>query len=653
MTSLPRGRVCPRAGRSRYRGRPSITLTRILRAGVAGALLLSGAAQAATTITQPTTEQPGNVVRSDAVSLAINPGGLSASRSSSTATYTYQCNASILNACSGANSPLSQLIVKAPDGTEVLNRTSPWKNASLASVLNGTFDLAIDPQPATAPSGGYRGGPWSASLSLAGLPAGVYTVTTVITNKTKTGVLGSCITATATAGTTASTAGTVTESFTFEYRPWQQTFVDYFEVGSVQFNTTPKEFAFEVDGSASPIVKGAAGAAAMHFFTLPDATVDLSNNLQLHLYTPPADPLICVDEPHLCLPPDAIPCDPETGCIPRIAVITYDQPGTSVSHNQLVGFFDLQTRAFVAHARTGGKIRVLASGGTDLDALLNEGWKTLVNTAAGAGIDLPHLLSQPVVVRVPGPTPAEQIEATVSLLEGIQLAYIPTVAGPLGPPTLGAGLIVHIGSWSGMPDKGGGSGYGLQVKSAEDLPALPALPSIGALLASGGKLRHIVGKVPPGGGQHMIALSVDTSPGAPNGLPVWLPLVSGVATVGDNGVEFIGDDLLTIHFELCLAGSCSGLSTLAGTGLAIFPASPLTGTLSIGELPLIWTTCTAGLGTATCPAGSVRLITDIDRLVADSTGSLLTDPAVQDVLQLADPVLDQLLGGPLGGIPGL
>lgn len=631
-------------------------LGRVL-AGAVGSFVLVHAATAATTFDPPGTFT--DPVR-DTVAISVNPGAQIWTRStsilSSSAAFTQQNanSASTILACTGASTPFSEIIITDPNGDPAFHLQSPE--------VSGVGVLGLQ---------SWRGGPWSTTVDLTGKPAGTYTVETRIHNKVRSAHNGStgganglpCTTGTPTNAGTAFpnppsngyTPGPVIETKTFEFRPWQQTFVDYFGGGAVRFNTLPEEFTWEVDGSKAPLIKGAPAETAMRLYWLPQTGgLDLENpqnmltNLLGSLFTPPADPMACVDDPEACLPPTVVPCNPADGCVPRIAYIYYYSG--PAPYQELAGFFDLDTRAFVAYARTAGKLRVLSSGGPVIDALLDGAWSNLVNQAAMAGIDLPTLLNQPVVLKIP--YAQEQVTVTVSLLNGAQVTVSPLPASPAGPLAVAAGLIIHTGAWTG-PDLGlgGGSAYGYSVKSAEDLPALPPVPGIGALLVSGGKVRHVVGKVPNGGGTHTIALSVDTSAGEPNGLPVWLPLVSGAGAVADSGVEFIGDDLLVLDFELCFDGSCSGAGAVIGTGLAMFPRSPLDGVISIGDLPLIWQSCSLALTTITCPPGGIQAITTIDGQVLDITTQLFGNPTVQEVLATADPILDQLLGDALGSIP--
>src|SRR5581483_8385973 len=118
-----------------------------------------------------------------------------------------------------------------------------------------------DPAAATQPApsnSNYRGGAWSTSLTLAGHPAGIYTLTTHIQDTTKIGLLGAC-----------TKVNDPDQVSTFEYRPWQLQFHDLPGTGNVRMNTNPPEFQFDVSGFQSPLVTGATGVADMKFYALP------------------------------------------------------------------------------------------------------------------------------------------------------------------------------------------------------------------------------------------------------------------------------------------------------------------------------------------------------------------------------------------------
>lgn len=622
-------RVAARVPRARGRRvRVGAVAATALFAGITAGSMAGGA-----TTVAPAPEAPGNVVRESGVTINVNPGGQVQARNVllvAGANWTAITDPLVATTlCAGDNpagtnrSPRSSIVVTGPDGATVLTANSPAKSLN---ALSEDYGKPLVPQPAPGNSN-YRGGPWSTTLNLAGKPAGTYTITTTIQHMTKNGTLGACTIGSAPLGTAgAISPGVLTQTTTFEYRPWQQRFDDYFGGGSVRFNVSPAEFTYTVGGQAAPVTKGTDGARAMSFFALPDAAS----------FTPPADPLGCAGNPSACLPAVAAPCDPGAGCVPRLVVIDHTK-GT----DRLVGVFDLETGAFVAYAKAGAKTRVLASGGTDVDTVLRGALKGVVDAAAAAGVDLPLLLSQPVVLKLDDGTTTTEL--TVSVLEGIELLTRPTVRRPASGTTLGAGLIVHIATWTPTPETIP-TGYGYTVQEAGILPAIPSgLPAPANLLLSGGKLRHVVGRVPENGGQHVIALAADTQPGEPNGLPIWLPIVSGAATVADSGIEFIGDDMIVASIETCILGVCLGLGALVGTGVALFPTSPLDGILSIGDIPALWNDCIVETTTVSCPGGPIQLVTTLDGVLQDVAGQVLANPAVQDALAQLDPILGPLL----------
>jgi hypothetical protein len=293
---------------------------------------------------------------------------------------------------------------------------------------------------------------------------------------------------------------------------------------------------------------------------------------------------------------------------------------------------------------------VIVSGGTQVDDLLHTTFASLVDTAAAAGIDLPALLAKPVKVKLVQGDKTTVI--TVSLLEAIEITNVPTEHQPSGQLAIVAGLLLHTGEWSAAPAGANGtSGYGAFVQEAGILPAIP--PTAGLL---GGKLRHIVVSVPDNGGTHIDltkALAVPLAGAAPGiaaglleaqlgtdlpdesvdvaGTLEQLGVTADTAGVVDSGMEFIGDDIITISFEVCVSGSCSGLSVVAGTGLALFPRSPLDPFLSIKDIPVLWNDCLTGL-TVSCPTGPIAAIDQLDVAVSDLAAQLLSNPAVSDAL---------------------
>ena len=154
-----------------------------------------------------------------------------------------------------------------------------------------------------------------------------------------------------------------------------------------------------------------------------------------------------------------------------------------------------------------------------------------------------------------------------------------------------------------------------------------------------GKLKHITGKIPANSGGHIVAIGVDTDYDATSGLPLHLPLASTLGLVPDSGIDFVGSATVLLNAELCIPGlGCFGGAGLLGTGVATFGKSPLP--VNLGSLPLIWGD-ELGLGAAMAP---------VDSLVSDLTASVLTNPAVTDLL---GQVTGLLPGLPVPGVPGL
>ena len=647
--AMTEGRHFVRADESAPRSRKRRRLGVALAVVALTSTLVGGIGSAATTVSPSEQDGATTVVREEHVTLDVGTqanmfarsttGFTTASGGTANAAYSQMnpSNNSILNflPCTGTNSPWSEVTVLDPNGDPVFHAESPE--------VGGVFSLGLQK---------WRGSPWSTEMDLTGAEAGVYTVQTRIHNKVRSTHNFStsnvfylpCTTGTPTQMTAFAlgnppnfryTAGPVLETTTFEYRPWQQRFEDVFGGGSVSFNLTPEEFTFEVDGNQGPLVKGADGAAAIQTFGLPSGA----------LFTPPADPQDCATDPASCLPSVAMPCN-IANCDPRIVFIAWASGNGGEPGDNLFGFFDLDTRAFVAYARTNGVQRVLLSGGTVIDGLLGTTYAGLVQAAAAAGIDLPALLAQPVTIRFANMEITHEI--TVSLLEGLQIVTRPTDIRPPGATELAAGLIIHIGTWLGVPDLGGYSGYGYTVQEAGVLPAIPSgLPAPANLLLTGGKLRHVVGLMPEDGGLHIVPIGVSTQPstGLLLPLPADIPLslagfpatvapITGLPAATDSGVEFLGDDMVIAQFELCLGPlvGCFGGGTLIGTGLALFPSSPLHRHISIGELPALWTNCDLDMtgGAPVCPEGPVRVVTQLDGVIQDATTSILGNAAVLD-----------------------
>lgn len=628
-------RACRRARRKTVAALTALALAAGLT-GISGAL--------ATTSLEPVpTETNADglpVVRNDSITLTVDKGAHMYGRLFSTSNFSL-VTSSLLVSCKGNNtaaggrsdSPRSEIVVRGPGGA-LPTLTSPARALNLL----GGDGAVLDPQPPPGNDVYLGGGPWSATQSLAGRPAGIYTVTTTIIDKVRTGS-GPCISGTPVktpsgALTNTFTTAPVAETTMFEYRPWQHKFTDLLGTGTVRMNTTPEEFQFDVSSQASPVVGGAAGAEAMQLFSLPNR---LSAHISFNAGACGADPLSC-------LPDTAVSCDPAQGCRPRLVTIDYDD-GTS----HLTGLFDLETRAFAARATAGGHTRVLFSGGSDVDATIQGLLDRLNEMAGGLGLDLPALLATSVNLNVARPDGTTDV-IQISFLRMIEIFNVPdgpaTGLALTGPLSVGAGVITHFGEWIRTPApinpalrdaNGDHSGYGYTVTEATALPTVPSLGAPLNVLVPPGKVKHVTGRIPTGSGGHVVAVGVDTDPDATTGLPFHLPLASAPGLVPDTGLDFVGTTVFVVSAEVCnpALGGCLGGAAMLGTGVATFGTSPLP--VNFGSLPLVWGD-DLGLGNVVAP---------VDGTVADVTGSVLTTPAVTELLAMV-PLAD-LIGGQVPG----
>jgi hypothetical protein len=616
-------------GSRRSRRTVAVLTSLALAAGLAG---FTGA-NAATTIPSPTNESGanGSVVRGDVATVNVDPGGVNYFRSSGSGTFSALGSPGL---CWGTGSPSSEVKVTGPDNVVVLQKTSPVKN--LANQI-------VSPQPASPSGTQHRGGAWSAEVQLS-VP-GVYRVDTTLNNRVKTGVFGGCGVGTGN-GTSVGASPVFEPPTFFEYRPWQQKFTDLLGTGKVQLNTVPKEFQFEVSGASapSPIIDG---AQAMRLYSLPNGaafSLDIPN------------PGACGSDPLSCLPETALSCNPAQGCVPRLVTINYQGAA-----DKLTGLFDLETKAFAAVATTGGHTRVLVSGGTQVDKFLHDLLGQVTDAAGQLGIDLPALLDTDVDLNVQQPDGTTKV-IRVNLLKGLEMFSVAngpaTGLGIAAPITLGAGVITHFSTWTGSPDPdytdSNGlphSSFGYDVTEASALPAVPSLPSLASLLVPPGKIQHIRSRIPKGAGTHSVVLGADTHADPATGLPVHLPLISTPGTTTDDGIDFVGRATV-VQFDICvdLFGTlvCGGGGLVLGTGVATFGTNPLP--INFGSIPLIWGD-ELGLGSLMAP---------VDGLVSDLTESVLTNPAVTDLLGQVTALLPSLPGLPTtpgggtpGGIPGL
>ena len=86
------------------------------------------------------------------------------------------------------------------------------------------------------------------------------------------------------------------------------------------------------------------------------------------------------------LPANALSCNPNAGCEPRIVLLNRH---SATEH--VVGVFDLDTKAFISFNQVGKTTRVMLSLGPDNDALLRESlrrcWRIRLNLRQGRMLD--------------------------------------------------------------------------------------------------------------------------------------------------------------------------------------------------------------------------------------------------------------------------
>ncbi|MBW8751148.1 MAG: hypothetical protein JF565_06935 [Propionibacteriales bacterium] len=619
----------------------------------AGATLIP--AGATTTVGSTETGPHGPVIRNATATITVDNAALMYYRSGSVATVANAAYApATLNTlkllkfssklCAGDNpatggknnTPRTIVTVKDPSNNVVgTPAVSPVRDINPVGGTGG----ALSPQPLAPNDTNYRGDyagtgtnhGYTVSVDLTGKPAGVYTVTTVNQNMTKSdstgpgGVQGTCVIGVPNPATGNKTviAGPVTTTTTFEYRPWHDTFKDVFGKGTVNANQNPAEFQFTVDTKSSPIYAGTANS--MKFYSLPDASS----------FPLPGDPETCVADPSTCLPSGALQCDPSAGCTPRLMFV--NRPLQNAQEPSLVGVFDLQTKAFIAHASNGGTVRTLMSLGTAQDALYKSTLDKLEAAAAAKGIDLASLLATRVGVTSNGQT------LSLSLLDALQI-------DPTGKPggiqlytdtTVQAGIILNIyanlSSNTCVTKTASNAGYaavpktdrftrslpdGYTVTRSDLLPAVPATGPLGAIV--GGPVYHILGKFASGATVNTTSsvLGLDTAADAPGGYPVWIePFVaSGHATVA-RSLDFMGTATWTASETSLGSLGCFSLNFMLGTGVALlnnpYPAY--------------------GLGTIfdplakPSPAGE-KLTDAVNAAVGQAVGQATADPTVSALL---------------------
>ena len=656
-----------RSGRSarfaRKRG-AWLTAVSLVVALLAGVTVMSAGSNAATT-TGPL-EQPGNVLRDATLDITVdgNSTGLWYTRSTSAssnfaalsmsaaATTIALTSGTTTSTCAGNNpagrnlSPYSTVEVIAPDNSTVVHSaSSPVRRIDLGSFFTNPPNQPMDPQPAPADKN-WRGGQaassrassgWTTQLNMEGKPAGTYTIKTTthnmyrITQGSGSGQVGpltlACTEGTPTVGTKTVTPGPAVETLTFEYRPWQHKFVDVFDSGIVSMNTNPPEFQQKLAGETAAIVAGHQRA-----YSVPDGTVLL-----------PADPEACDANPLACLPPLAEPCDPTDGCTPRIIYIGYAD-----ADQKLYGFFDLDTKAFIAFQQVGPVSHLSLSLGTVLDAAYKDLLTKLNAAAAAQGMDLASLLA--TKVRISNGTR----EMTLSLMEGLQIAPTEAHSGIqiITDGFVQAGLILDIYLNLGGACPGGTvgdsdpntpapdrytplRGVGYTVEKSDYVPDIPPVAGLDAL-GVGGPVYHIEGKFlqEPGTLVNVVTnlVGVDTRADEPNGYPVWINALglagSPINTVSPNRMDFLGTAAWSASETDLGAAGCLTTDFMLGAGVAIYN-NPLP--IGFGDIP-IWKQNDAAAG----------LKAAIDAAIAQVLGQATTNPLLAPILELIQGSLPEL-----------
>ncbi|WP_354698994.1 hypothetical protein DSM112329_04694 [Paraconexibacter sp. AEG42_29] len=346
----------------------------------------------------------------------------------------------------------------------------------------------------------------------------------------------------------------------FEYRPWEQRFRDTLQTsGGIDFNlNSSREFQLTLRGNRQSVVRNAPEAYTV---------VKLPSDAGLLL---PADPSVCADDIAACLPPTPPACaENPAACTDRLVVLSYGS-----STEEVIGFFDLKTRAFVAYVKVGNSVAVLKSAG-DLDAQVLALKQQLIAAAAPLGIDAARISAMKLSSVSDGGT-----QTALSLDEGLeQLAGTGMVNGATvqGAPSAQAGVIVHtiLGGYQGTaagPYKVTGT---LTTPATPGLPALPALPAplttygplIEGLIGTSGIGARQVSASRYTGGRHVYALAAGVEPTNPK--LVYIP--TDVATISDSSIDFVGAPLSVTQGGVCNAqGACVGVAFFVGAGGAVY-----------------------------------------------------------------------------------
>jgi hypothetical protein len=614
----------------------------LLVAASLAALGLSGPASAATTFTP---SEPGatasdpRVVRDASVVVGVDQGARSYRRAStsSSSLFTARNAADVTNgalavslglgilntACLGALTPKDEITVTGPgaDPTVVSSSTSPIRDLAdnsapkLEPKSPQPAASAITYQGDVTDADAYHG--VKATVNLTGKPAGTYTVETKTYNMVKTG-LSACVVGTPTPAGNGFNPGPVTSTTTFEYRPWQVNFRDVLGKGAVSANITPREFTFSIGTKRSPIFQGTSHTQS--FYSLGGS------------FLLPSDPEACAELITNCLPSGAVECDPAAGCVPRIMVI--NQRGAT----GMIGFFDLQTKAFVAGAQIDGTKRLLMSLGTDLDTYYRDTLQQLSDGAAAQGLDLMALLSTEVIAR----NGSQQL--SLSLLNGLQIDPSDAHGGVhlSSSATVQAGVLLDVYSkidpTSCVANSASNTSatdryqrnlsHGYTVTKTDLLPEVPPVGPLAAIV--GGPVYHIQGTFQDGALANIASavIGVDTATDEPNGYPVWIePFISSPTHVGTpRTMDFVGTATWSAS-ESPILTSCLVVDFMLGTGVAVFN----------NPLPV-------GLGTLIDAIGQPS---PAAQKLSDAVNTAIT--TVVDLVGSA-PVIDSVLGTLLDGL---
>jgi hypothetical protein len=613
---------------------------------VTAAALLVPAAHGTTSVSggDPGTNPP--VIRGNTTTITSDSGALMYYRSGSAATVNNAAYVAanlttlkLLHAgssprlCQGNdpaginNSPRQIITVTDPNNVVIHTEVSPARDIS-----GFGSGAPLNPQPAPSGTnyigdypgtGGTHG--MSFTLSLAGHPAGTYTVTTKTINMTKsdkTGIgaaQGPCVPGVPdpSNGNKSVIANPPATTSTFVYRPWQNTFVDVFGAGKIFANTLPREFQFSFGNTMSNIMSGDNGVMRLYAFPSTDPFL-----------LPPSS---CLDDPVSCVPAAAVPCDPADGCTPRIMTIN-EIDGAQ----KLQGTFDLQTKAFIARANMGGVGKLLVSTGTENDALIGQLLAKLVAGAAARGIDLQSLLDTEVRLA------NGHNELDITLLQGLQLA--PSSAKGVqivSDTTVQAGLILDLyfdlrggtsctnlsaSNTSSPPRFASTVGYGYTVQKSDILPSIPSVGPLGTIAS--GPLFHITGKFAdkPLANIASAVIGLDSAANEPNGYPVWVePFLSTGHVNSPKTMDFLGTATWSASQRNIPFVGCLLTDTMLGTGVALYN----------NPLPVGFGTLLSKLYQPS--AASEKLLNEINAAVQQVVNTAGTNPTVVSLL-------NQLLG---------